>query len=318
MSSIPTSPVRLITAALFTTVLAGTWDVWWHGALGRESFWSPPHLLLYSSVIVAISTGIYEWRKTREKMWRRFALILLLIPASAPFDELWHRLFGVEPINSPLIIWSPPHVALALALIASFLMLFFRVDKVEQDVTARHLLQSTALAGALSLLLFLVTPLEPIGPYHLLGFYGAAVGSGMIALVFLLAREWMQRFGSTLSVAGIFLLLAAMDFGEKMNPNLTIQPHAHPPSWLMIFACLVPAEVADLLHDRPLWLRGGLIGLLHAGILYGFSSAFFEPQFQYGTSEMWIAIISSLIVSSVVGMLLQFFPRFYSSSKVSL
>lgn len=313
-----TSPVRLITAALFTAVLAGTWDVWWHGALGRESFWSPPHLLLYSSVTVAISTGIYAWWKTREKMWRRFALILLLIPASAPLDELWHRAFGVEPVNSPLIVWSPPHVALALALIASFLMLFFRVEKEEQDGTARHLLQSTALAGVLSLLLFLVKPLEPIGPYHLLGFYGAAVGSGIIAVVFLSAREWMQRFGSTLTVAGIFLLIAAMNFGEKVASNVNIQPHDHPPSWLMIFACLVPAEVADLLHSKPLWLRGGLIGLLHAGLLYGFSSQFFEPQFQYGTAQMWTAIIASLLAGAIAGLLIQFLPRFRLQSSSPL
>lgn len=306
---IPTTPLRLITAALFTAVLAGVWDVWWHGALGRESFWSPPHLLLYTSVLTAIGTGIYGWWKTREASWKWLAIVLFLIPASAPFDELWHRIFGVEPVNSPLIIWSPPHVALALALIASFLMLFVRLGKEEQDVTARHLLQSTALACVLSLLLFLVTPLEPTGPYHLLGFAGAAVGSSLIALVFLLAREWMQRFGSTLSVAGIFMLISAMGFGEKVNPLVSIQPHDHPPSWLMIFACLVPAEVADLLHKQPLWLRGSLIGLLHAGILYGFSSRFFEPQFQYGSTEMWTAIIASAISGFFVGVILTFLPR---------
>ena len=297
-----TSPVRLITAALFTTVLAGTWDVWWHGALGRESFWSPPHLLLYSSVIVAIGAGYWGWHRTQERSWKWFALTLTLIPASAPFDELWHRVFGAEPANSPLIIWSPPHVVLALALIASFLALFTKLAREEKDTVAQHLLQSAALASVLSLLLFLITPLEPTGPYHLLGFYGAAIGSGIIAAVFLLAREWMQRFGSALSVAGIFMLLAAMDFGEKMAPNLNIQPHAHPPGWLMIFSCLLPAEVADLLHEKPLWLRGGLVGFLHAGLLYGFSSQFFEPQFQYSSSQMWTAIVASILTGIVAGI----------------
>ena len=304
-----TSPVRLITAALFTAVLAGTWDVWWHGALGRESFWSPPHLLLYSSVIVAIGAAYWGWHRTRERSWKCFALVLTLIPISAPFDELWHRIFGVEPVNSPLIIWSPPHVVLALALIASFLALFAKLAREEKDTTAQHLLQSASLACVLSLLLFLMTPLEPTGPYHLFGFYGAAIGSGIIAAMFLLAREWMQRFGSALSVAGIFMLLAAMDFGEKVATNVHVQPHAHPPGWLMIFSCLLPAEVADLLHEKPLWLRGGLVGLLHSGLLYGFSSQFFEPQFQYSSSEMWIAIVSSTAAGLLAGLSVSIMPQ---------
>ena len=297
-----TSPVRLVTAALFTAVLAGTWDAWWHGALGRETFWSPPHILLYSSVIVAIGGGCWGWLRTRARSWKWLAITLVLIPASAPFDEFWHRMFGVEPVNSPLIIWSPPHVVLILTLIASFLMLFVRLTLEEKDIVARHLLQSACLACVLSLLLFLAMPLEPTGPYHLLGFAGAAVGSGMIALVFLLAREWMQRFGSTLSVAGIFMLIAAMDFGEKLSPTVHIQPHDHSPGWLMIFSCLIPAEVADLLSGKPLWLRGGIVGLLHGGIFFGFSSQFFEPQFQYSSSDMWIAIVASIFAGVVAGI----------------
>lgn len=309
--------IRLITVSLFSAVLAGTWDVWWHGVLGRETFWSPPHLLLYSSVIVAIVTGFYGWWKTRERSWKWLAIVLFLIPASAPFDELWHRMFGVEPVNSPLITWSPPHVILALALIGSFLFLFAHLKR-DEDMIARHLLQSASLASVLSLFLFLATPLEPIGPYHLLGFAGAAIGSGLIALTFVLAQEWMQRFGSAISVAGIFMLLAAMDFSEKMGANVNIQPHAHPPGWLMIFSCLVPAALIDVLRSKSPILRGAIVGLLHAGIVYGFSSRFFEPQFQYGASEMWTAIIASAVTGTAVGIILSLFKRIHSPSLVSL
>jgi hypothetical protein len=310
-----TSLIRLITIALFTAVLAGTWDVWWHGALGRESFWSPPHLLLYASVIVAICTGFYGCWRTREQFWKWLAIILFFIPASAPFDELWHRIFGVEPVNSPLIIWSPPHVILALALVGSFLFLFKHLRE-DEDLIARHLLQSIALASALSLLLFLASPLEPIGPYHLVGFYGAAIGSGIIAAGFLLAQQWMNRFGSAFSVAAFFMLVSAMNFGEKLSSAVNIQPHDHPPGWLMIFSCLLPATLIDALRGKPLWLRGGIVGLLHGGLLYGFSSRFFEAQFQYSAQDMWIAVSTSLIVGMVVGWLLSFFTP--SSSPHSL
>ena len=309
--------IRLITIALFTAVLAGTWDVWWHGALGRETFWSPPHLLLYASVIVTIGTGFYGWWKTRERSWKWLAIVLFLIPASAPFDELWHRIFGVEPVNSPLIVWSPPHVILALSLVSSFLYLFVHLQR-DEDIVAKHLLQSTALASALSLLLFLASPLEPIGPYHLVGFAGAAVGSALIAGFFLFAQQWMNRFGSAISVAGIFMLLAAMNFGEKIAPNVALQPHDHPPGWLMIFSCLLPAALIDVLNEKPLWLRGGIVGLFHGGLLYGFSSQFFEPQFQYAASEMWTAIVASIIGGMIAAFIPAFLSRFHLSSPSSL
>lgn len=309
--------IRLITVSLFSAVLAGTWDVWWHGALGRETFWSPPHLLLYLSVIVAIVSGFYGWWMTREKRWKWLAIVLFLVPASAPFDELWHRIFGVEQINSPLIVWSPPHVILTLALVSSFLYLFVHLQR-DEDIIAKHLLQSVALASALSLLLFLASPLEPIGPYHLIGFAGAAVGSGIIALFFLLAQQWMGGFGSAVSIAGIFMLLAAMNFGEKMAPGLAIQPHAHAPGWLMIFSCLVPALIIDLLREQSLVVRGFLVGILHSVILYGFTSQFFEPQFQYGNSEMWIAIITSAVAGAAVGIGISLSKRIFSLSPASL
>lgn len=297
------SLIRLITAALFSAVVAGTWDVWWHAALGRETFWSPPHLLLYMSVIVAISTGFYGWWKMRERSWMWLSLVLFLVPASAPFDELWHRIFGTEPVNSVLIVWSPPHVALVVSLIAGFLFLFMHLRH-DDDAVARHLLQSAALAAVLSLLLFLASPFEPTGAHHLLGFVGAAISSALIVLVFLLAQEWMKSFGSAITVAVIFMLLSAMNFDHSPSPLLNIQPHDHPPGWIMIFSCIVPAALIDLLHRQSLVVRGLIVGTLHGGILYGFSSQFFEPQFQYSSQDMWIAIGASLFAGLVAGAII--------------
>lgn len=303
--------IRLITVSLFSAVLAGTWDVWWHAALGRETFWSPPHLLLYVSVIVAITTGFYGWWKTRQRSWMWLSIVLFLVPASAPFDELWHRIFGSEPVNSVLIVWSPPHVALVLSLIAGFLFLFMHLRH-DDDAVARHLLQSAALAAVLSLLLFLTSPFEPTGPHHLLGFTGAAISSAIIVLVFLFAQEWMKNFGSAITVAAVFMLLSAMNFDHAPSPLLNIQPHDHPPGWLMIFSCIVPAALIDLFHKQSLIVRGLIVGALHGGILYGFSSQFFEAQFQYSSMDMWIAIGASLIAGLAVGSLLSFLRPLHS------
>ena len=140
---------RLITAALFSAVVGGAWDVWWHGAVGRDTFWEPAHLLLYTSIIIAISLGAYGWYKTREKVWRWLATILFIVPLSAPFDELWHRTFGVEDLTSPLVLWSPPHIALILSIVVSFIFLL-PILKKDHDQQARRFFTSLALSGILS------------------------------------------------------------------------------------------------------------------------------------------------------------------------
>lgn len=78
----PTFLSRLIIISLFVAVLAGSWDAWWHGAVGRDTLWEPPHLLLYGAIVVAILTGMYGWYKTRQRIWRRLAILLILIPAA--------------------------------------------------------------------------------------------------------------------------------------------------------------------------------------------------------------------------------------------
>lgn len=308
---------RVITLSLFFAVLAGTWDIWWHAEIGRETFWSPPHILLYTSVIVAIAGGCYGWWQTRQKRWKWIAFVLLLIPASAPFDELWHRIFGVEQVNSPLIIWSPPHVILALILVASFLVLFLHLKR-DDDVIARHLLQSIALAAIFSLLSFLVSPLDPIGPYHLLGFASAGFAAALMVLIFLFAQEQMRRFGSAVSVAGVSIVITTMELGHRVTPMINIEPHDHAPGWLVVFALLVPALFIDVLRSSPFWIQGSIAGFLHGGILYGFAWRFFAPEFQYSTPEMWTAMIASTVAGLAAGIAISLFSRLYSPSPTSV
>jgi len=98
------------------------WDVAWHRALGRDTFWSPPHVLMYTgttlvglSSLVALLTALRgRPPRTRElaigplHVERSLALVgfgALTIVSAAPFDDLWHRLFGRD-----VDIWSPPHM----------------------------------------------------------------------------------------------------------------------------------------------------------------------------------------------------------------
>jgi hypothetical protein len=49
----PRSPSLAIWFGLFASLLlmvGGVWDIAWHHTRGRDTFWSPPHLLLYGGV----------------------------------------------------------------------------------------------------------------------------------------------------------------------------------------------------------------------------------------------------------------------------
>lgn len=99
-------------------VLGGTWDAAWHVTLRRETFWSPPHLLLYSGTTIALGaalTGLAGRWFRGASVWRSepgFALAALgaaVVIGAAPLDDFWHRTFGRD-----VDVWSFPHlVALA-------------------------------------------------------------------------------------------------------------------------------------------------------------------------------------------------------------
>ena len=50
-------PARFVAAALYVVLMGGSWDFWWHGSMRRESFWSPPHLVIQIGVLAAIAAG---------------------------------------------------------------------------------------------------------------------------------------------------------------------------------------------------------------------------------------------------------------------
>ncbi|HEY8476167.1 MAG TPA: hypothetical protein VIN09_04805 [Chloroflexota bacterium] len=99
------------------------WDVSWHRTVGRDTFWSPPHLVLYAGVLAGLGVAVWPLaesalrpRRFPGPSWRVGALSLsagfllatigrLVTLLSAPFDDLWHLLYGRD-----VDIWSPPHL----------------------------------------------------------------------------------------------------------------------------------------------------------------------------------------------------------------
>jgi hypothetical protein len=129
--------------AVVSVVIGGYWDISWHMSIGRDTFWTPAHMLIQLCGIMAGLTSGYlilfctsgrdpELASASVSVWRFRGPLGSFIAAwggatmltSAPFDNWWHNAYGLD-----VKIFSPPHVVLdggilaiqigALVLIAS-------------------------------------------------------------------------------------------------------------------------------------------------------------------------------------------------------
>jgi hypothetical protein len=102
-----------------------TWDIQWHLLIGRDTFWIPPHLMMYCGVtagfLAALAVLALDTREARRGGRPRGTLTIFgltstrgvhlaawgvaLVLLAAPIDDLWHRLFGLD-----VTLWSPPHL----------------------------------------------------------------------------------------------------------------------------------------------------------------------------------------------------------------
>jgi len=102
-----------VAAGVFLFLLGGAWDIAWHVEIGRDSFWIPPHLVLYSGVLTVLGACaaalVAAWRAHRPP---RPSVVIaglgaILALAAGPLDDFWHRLYGLD-----VTLLSPPHLLL--------------------------------------------------------------------------------------------------------------------------------------------------------------------------------------------------------------
>jgi hypothetical protein len=125
----PAVPWYLWCSALAVTsaYIGGYWDISWHRSIGRDSFWSAPHIAIYAcGVLAGISSAylifmttlgrITLLRPASVRIWGLSGPLGAFLSAwggaamlvSAPFDDWWHNAYGLD-----VRIISPPHMVLA-------------------------------------------------------------------------------------------------------------------------------------------------------------------------------------------------------------
>lgn len=114
---------------LLQAELGLAWDRQWHDWIGRDRFWIPPHIMLYTGVgaagLLALAMVLIETLRYHRKavgadddstisVFRFFhgplGFVLLGFGTltdliAAPFDNYWHELYGID-----VTLWSPFHI----------------------------------------------------------------------------------------------------------------------------------------------------------------------------------------------------------------
>jgi hypothetical protein len=292
-------------AAVTSAYIGGYWDISWHRSIGRDTFWSAPHLAIYACGVLAglaaayliltttfgqpslqdVSVRIWAFKGPLGAFICAWGGLAMLV--SAPFDDWWHNAYGLD-----VKIISPPHMVLAAGFFginfgAVMLMLAFlnRADATERRALQRLFLYVGSMAVCESLLLKLEYISRP--EMHRSSFYTIVV-LGTLGLIVALGVASRHRWGCTIvaavyTVFGIAFLwiLPLFPAAPKLGP--VYNPVTHFIPWEFPLLVVVPAAVIDLVLQRTStwrpWMRALTTGVV-------FLSTFLVVQWPFATFLM--------------------------------
>ena len=298
-------PWYLWCAALAVTsaFVGGYWDISWHRSIGRDTFWSAPHMAIYACGILAgISSGYLILTTTfgrnaalkdvSVRIWGLSGPLGAFISAwggvamlaSAPFDDWWHNAYGLD-----VRIVSPPHMVLAagffgIELGTVMLMLAF-MNRAQARV--RPSLERLFLyVGGTVLCESLLIKLESISrsDQHNARFYLVVlIGTPAIlaALAIASERKWASTIVTSIYSAfavGFLWLLPLFSAEPKLGPVYREVTHFIP--WEFPLLLIVPAIVLDVILQRT----GGWRPLMRAVVGgLAFFAVFIAVQWPFAT-----------------------------------
>lgn len=238
-------PLHAVALAALVIALFGTyWDDAWHTDIGRDTFWSPPHILLYAGIGIAGAViglramlAASQTRKIRaiiDEPGLRLSLVgAMATLGSAPIDEVWHTLYGRDAVA-----WSPPHM---LGLIGVLLIVGgLHLDLQDAKSTPGRAARLVSQAALLAVLLALVFEYDSDVPQFDELWYLPVMTFGL-ALGFTLIHEHARSTFAATKAALVYSALMALTIGilELLHHSTPILP-----------LVAIPALVYDLVRRQ--------------------------------------------------------------------
>ena len=270
------------------------WDISWHMTIGRDTFWTPAHLLVQFGGILAAITCVSlifsttfgtdaAAKSTSVRVWGFRGPLGAFFTAwggammvtSAPFDNWWHSAFGLD-----VQILSPPHFVLGLGIngvvIGSTLLvvsLLNRSDDAARPKLVRILLYFAGLQLVLHMML--IYEYSDASRMHSALFYRVlTIGVPLILIAF--ARAAGHRWGMTI-IAAIytgFMLATTWIFplfpaSPKLGPVFTNVTHMLPLGFPMLV--IAPAFAMDWAFQRigtaNRWVQAAIVGTIYLAVM---------------------------------------------------
>ncbi len=203
-------------------VVGAYWDFWWHLHFGREDFWLPPHILIYSMLASLLVVNAFELVRSRNFLAGRNLAVFggfVGFIAAGMWDDQWHRIHGPDNFNFSLVslrTLSPPH---ALAVVSGLLLgigvMVRLIARYENErTTFNSLLLSTYYSAGLGAVLFGSIVFVPNSADMDLRLFGSLTFSFFVALFAIGTSRYLK---SSLVVVQSILLAGILQASATNN-----------------------------------------------------------------------------------------------------
>ena len=286
---VPRWLLAFTTLGVTSLMLAGHWDFSWHRSIGRDTFFTPPHVLLYagalfSCIAAAIAIAIATFAESRGTRGVRVfgfqaplgAFVVawggLAMIGGGVFDDWWHGIYGLD-----IVIHSVPHVVIEVGGLLTILSgnLLLAISHANAGAPSRRRAALVVLAGGLLLTLGLALNLEELFVYLMHGarFY-CIVAATVPLIAFGVGGATNERFGATyvtlVYTTLILLLIAVLPLvpaEPRLGPILHRVKHFVPPPFPLL---VMPAvALVDWLAPRFAGRSARARSVVGGGLFFG-------------------------------------------------
>ena len=266
------------------------WDISWHMTIGRDTLWSPPHVLeQLGASLAGLSCGALVLRTTFlgtaadrgqtvsfwgfrgplgawVAIWGALAMIF-----SVPFDDWWHNAYGLD-----VEILSPPHMVLLAGMLGiqmGAMLLALGAQNRAAEPGRRTLAMAFCYAAGVLLTMAVIASFEHTGyanEWHGSRFY--VITAGFVPFLLTgVAAAGRLRWPATVAAAtymGVMLgtgwVLQGVPATPRLSPILNAVDHMVPMPFPLVL--VLPAVALDLVMrrggGRSDWLLAPVLGLV--------------------------------------------------------
>ena len=267
---------------ILLVTVGGSWDITSHLLNRPETFFSPPHALMYAGVVLSLFGVIltfFGWnnlQNSKNYYFQSFKIKLIgigLLVGAGPFDFVWHLNFGLDGLL------SPPHLTLILGMFLCSIGGMIGISKYLKINSSNSVLSYLTILAVLPIWLsgsgiisslslpFSNTDYFELNPEPTFAFFVASLAfpfliSFSILLIFRLSD---LRFGMMSILGGLFLLIYS---STAIVPNFALFD-----SIQFYSLNLIPIVMSDILlklnnSRKSLIFVGGLLGSVFYMIYY--------------------------------------------------